>query len=117
MARPTPVLPLVGSMMVPPGRSWPPASARSTIARPIRSFTDPPGFRYSTLARIVGSRPRPSRDNRTIGVRSEEHTSELQSPYDIVCSLLLEKKNNTSSSYFKFKKKKKYLLKNNIFNF
>src|SRR5207248_5472300 len=25
--------------------------------------------------------------------RSEEHTSELQSPYDIVCRLLLEKKN------------------------
>src|SRR5437867_9748308 len=30
--------------------------------------------------------------------RSEEHTSELQSPYDLVCRLLLEKK----------KKKKKY---------
>src|SRR5207248_5690469 len=31
----------------------------------------------------------------TIGgglVRSEEHTSELQSPYDLVCRLLLEKK-------------------------
>src|SRR5207248_10225205 len=27
-------------------------------------------------------------------VRSEEHTSELQSPYDLVCRLLLEKKNN-----------------------
>src|SRR5207248_11394969 len=27
-------------------------------------------------------------------VRSEEHTSELQSPYDIVCRLLLEKKKN-----------------------
>src|SRR5438094_7630575 len=26
------------------------------------------------------------------GNRSEEHTSELQSPYDIVCRLLLEKK-------------------------
>src|SRR5437867_9080413 len=25
-------------------------------------------------------------------LRSEEHTSELQSPYDIVCRLLLEKK-------------------------
>src|SRR5207248_7128252 len=25
--------------------------------------------------------------------RSEEHTSELQSPYDLVCRLLLEKKN------------------------
>src|SRR5438094_6953398 len=26
------------------------------------------------------------------GLRSEEHTSELQSPYDLVCRLLLEKK-------------------------
>src|SRR5438094_5561170 len=26
-------------------------------------------------------------------IRSEEHTSELQSPYEIVCRLLLEKKN------------------------
>src|SRR5207248_8612397 len=26
------------------------------------------------------------------GSRSEEHTSELQSPYDLVCRLLLEKK-------------------------
>src|SRR5437867_8775850 len=31
----------------------------------------------------------------TAGIkRSEEHTSELQSPYDLVCRLLLEKKNN-----------------------
>src|SRR5438094_6865568 len=30
--------------------------------------------------------------------RSEEHTSELQSPYDLVCRLLLEKKN--SSAFF-----------------
>src|SRR5258708_20344755 len=29
--------------------------------------------------------------------RSEEHTSELQSPDHLVCRLLLEKKNNTSS--------------------
>src|SRR5207248_5662026 len=28
--------------------------------------------------------------------RSEEHTSELQSPYDLVCRLLLEKKNPRS---------------------
>src|SRR5271168_5624230 len=31
-----------------------------------------------------------------IASRSEEHTSELQSPYDIVCRLLLEKKKKTS---------------------
>src|SRR5437867_7170227 len=30
---------------------------------------------------------------RVEGFRSEEHTSELQSPYDLVCRLLLEKKN------------------------
>src|SRR5699024_11328808 len=29
-----------------------------------------------------------------IAVRSEEHTSELQSRFDLVCRLLLEKKNN-----------------------
>src|SRR5437867_9333498 len=28
-----------------------------------------------------------------VRARSEEHTSELQSPYDLVCRLLLEKKN------------------------
>src|SRR5437867_6504264 len=27
-----------------------------------------------------------------VWIRSEEHTSELQSPYDLVCRLLLEKK-------------------------
>src|SRR5437867_5218585 len=34
-------------------------------------------------------------DQRQQGVRprSEEHTSELQSPYELVCRLLLEKKN------------------------
>src|SRR5437867_9813743 len=33
------------------------------------------------------------RDRRYVGwTRSEEHTSELQSPYDLVCRLLLEKK-------------------------
>src|SRR5256885_6672414 len=31
-------------------------------------------------------------DPRHIGVRSEEHTSELQSPCNLVCRLLLEKK-------------------------
>src|SRR5699024_12030008 len=33
--------------------------------------------------------------------RSEEHTSELQSRFELVCRLLLEKKkNNTESSYY-----------------
>src|SRR5207248_5305437 len=32
-------------------------------------------------------------------LRSEEHTSELQSPYDIVCRLLLEKKTKRHALY------------------
>src|SRR5207248_5504824 len=32
------------------------------------------------------------------GRRSEEHTSELQSPYDLVCRLLLEKKNKKTTT-------------------
>src|SRR5437867_10651266 len=31
-------------------------------------------------------------DRDPLALRSEEHTSELQSPYDLVCRLLLEKK-------------------------
>src|SRR5207248_3631749 len=33
------------------------------------------------------------------GERSEEHTSELQSPYDLVCRLLLEKKKQEQKHY------------------
>src|SRR2546430_12090913 len=33
------------------------------------------------------------------GIRSEEHTSELQSQSNLVCRLLLEKKKKTSQSY------------------
>src|SRR5437867_4693132 len=37
-------------------------------------------------------------ENRQRFVRSEEHTSELQPPYELVCRLLLEKKNPTKRS-------------------
>src|SRR5438094_4198181 len=40
--------------------------------------------------------------------RSEEHTSELQSPYDLVCRLLLEKKKTKK----KIKKNKKKAIEN-----
>ena len=42
-------------MMVPPGRSAPEASAASTMRSAIRSFTDPPGLKYSTLASTAGA--------------------------------------------------------------
>src|SRR6267143_6044340 len=39
--------------------------------------------------------------------RSEEHTSELQSQFHLVCRLLLEKKKNKKNKYILLKKKKK----------
>src|SRR5207248_5812183 len=65
-----------------------------------------PGWRRSLRAESASERPsveRPPprtsrchiRSPRTVrggGRRSEEHTSELQSPYELVCRLLLEKK-------------------------
>src|SRR6266498_3144733 len=51
--------------------------------------------RRSEPALPTTSRGRPSRRT-TIGLRSEEHTSELQSRPHLVCRLLLEKKNSSS---------------------
>src|SRR5215813_14997254 len=44
-------------------------------------------------------------------VRSEEHTSELQSRPHLVCRLLLEKKKKHIRHIFRLKKKKKYISK------
>src|SRR5207248_2609954 len=57
-----------GSTIVPPGFSFPSRSAASIIARPIRSLTDPPGFRYSSFARSRAPPSGDSRSRRTIGV-------------------------------------------------
>src|SRR5207248_4961814 len=50
-----------------------------------------------TLVNSAGARAKltPVRLDVTSDERSEEHTSELQSPYDLVCRLLLEKKKET----------------------
>src|SRR5207248_11477012 len=40
-------------------------------------------------------------------IRSEEHTSELQSPYDLVCRLLLEKKKKKKKKKTQYKKTKR----------
>src|SRR5256885_10996890 len=73
------------------------------IRRPPRSTL----FPYTTLFRSVDD------EDRSVGLvdghvladlaeaaerdRSEEHTSELQSPCNLVCRLLLEKKKNTNT--------------------
>src|SRR2546426_4585302 len=44
----------------------------------------------------LGAAKRPGAPGKMLArVRSEEHTSELQSPCNLVCRLLLEKKKNT----------------------
>src|SRR5207249_11790619 len=51
----------------------------------------PPGRFPSRFGRGIRGADGPSRRNR-LATRSEEHTSELQSRFDLVCRLLLEKK-------------------------
>src|SRR5437868_8806338 len=63
------------------------------IRRPPRSTL----FPYTTLFRSIAAPPRGRIANWQTAVsppptRSEEHTSELQSRFDLVCRLLLEKK-------------------------
>ncbi len=48
------MLPDVGSTIVPPGWSSPEASAASIIRVAIRSFTEPPGLRYSIFPSTIG---------------------------------------------------------------
>src|SRR5437867_9672368 len=50
----------------------------------------------STSLALIPTRSRSLRCSAPRSRRSEEHTSELQSPYDIVCRLLLEKKKRTA---------------------
>ena len=72
------MLPEVGSTIVPPGWSAPDSSAASIIRVAIRSFTEPPGLKYSTLASTTGpfsapptaSRDRPSRSSGVLPIRS-----------------------------------------------
>src|SRR5439155_13762130 len=73
--RPAPVLPEVGSTIVPPGFSSPSRSAASIIASPIRSLTEPPGFRYSSLASRRAPPLGESRSSRTIGVSPTRSSS------------------------------------------
>src|SRR5438477_7599832 len=74
IARATPVLPDVGSTIVPPGRSRPRRSASRIIARAMRSFTLPPGLNHSSLAKIRAA-PRAKRASSTSGVAPMDSSS------------------------------------------
>src|SRR5258708_16826892 len=76
------------------------------IRRPPRSTL----FPYTTLFRSEAQaavqwraeRDLPEPDRRHRESRSEEHTSELQSPDHLVCRLLLEKKKRNSFAPYRF---------------
>src|SRR5450631_2825299 len=67
-ARPIPVFPAVASTIVPPGLSFPSCSARRMIPMAARSFTLPPGFRYSSLANTCADPAGTIRFNCNMGV-------------------------------------------------
>src|SRR2546426_6993967 len=74
---------------------------RSTLFPYTTLFRSPrdPDIR-SLIAETAGGRPVVIATRDALAARSEEHTSELQSPCNLVCRLLLEKKkpNHTPTS-------------------
>src|SRR4051794_41733586 len=71
------------------------------IRRPPRSTLFPYTTLFRSVPRVEAARrvtPTEGRNPATADLRSEEHTSELQSPVHLVCRLLLEKKKKTSQN-------------------
>src|SRR5256885_13314353 len=60
----------------------------NALRKPVRWFSIPQLFRYERQQKGR------LREHFQLNVRSEEHTSELQSPCNLVCRLLLGKKKN-----------------------
>src|SRR5688500_19654315 len=91
-----------GRTLVSPQQSTNQTGVRSTKLAQDRGW--PRGYSLPSEAQIVLFEPQfASWENQKLAVafaavRSEEHTSELQSPCNLVCRLLLEKKNTQSSS-------------------
>src|SRR5438034_5072339 len=79
--------------------------ANETLARPVGISQIQPKRAGSDRIFTVSSTSRPeprafaiSSSTYSFGMRSEEHTSELQSHSDLVCRLLLEKKKKQNSA-------------------
>src|SRR5690348_17683184 len=69
-----------------PRIAWAQESGASNVSDTSRSFTNPASSKNPVLS------------FRRAATRSEEHTSELQSPVHLVCRLLLEKKKKKQKS-------------------
>src|SRR5438876_6662396 len=74
-------------------------SSRRTVHKGRASAAPPPAWLFPDPAAHrstkYGAARTAARDKPRIARRSEEHTSELQSPVHLVCRLLLEKKKHT----------------------
>src|SRR6476469_2802481 len=87
-ARPSPVLPAVASMMVPPGCNFPSRSAASIIESAIRSLMDPLGLKFSSL-RKSWQTPVSSRVISTRGVSPINERIDGGFSWDAVCERIM----------------------------
>src|SRR5437762_5188513 len=93
-------------------RSRPPRSTLFPYTTLFRSAA-PPEDRCSAAARSARPVRRPAERRRlraSLATRSEEHTSELQSPMYLVCRLLLEKKKHHDITHFNTSTYQAYLI-------
>src|SRR5437762_9683372 len=76
--------------------SQPSPQSHDRVVQLLKELTEAPGPPGSeeSVRKIMTERMHPLADSVSYD-RSEEHTSELQSPMYLVCRLLLEKKNQT----------------------
>src|SRR5262245_62963486 len=86
--------------------AWPPPRSRCSIStatrlttRPSTSFISRPSPRAPRSTTGRSARGDGLDMNEVEGLRSEEHTSELQSLRHLVCRLLLEKKKSNTSTH------------------
>src|SRR3989454_5988297 len=81
----------------PRGRGWAPSAVREMLYRPLYRGE----VVWNRSQKIVkgGTKKQRRRDQSEWLTRSEEHTSELQSPCNLVCRLLLEKKKHNRVCY------------------
>src|SRR2546426_8583325 len=79
----------------------PPRSTLFPYTTLFRSHLPPPGRPDLEVVGEIGGEEDDRGDERRhhAGARSEEHTSELQSPCNLVCRLLLEKKKRIRRAY------------------
>src|SRR5205807_10040777 len=76
---------------------WKPAVDRWSIAEIAEHVVLAEAALFGNVKQAISSPANPDWEEKTKGKRSEEHTSELQSPCNLVCRLLLEKKKTTPS--------------------